>query len=164
MMERLYPPEAYDRNLALKPTLLLVAIMVYGALPLLLVVLAYNPSPKLQVAFDYLRHYGTPFSLLCGIPAALVLVAWLKRLPSSGAFWRFTWQRGKWLLSISIALHFALLLHQHGHSMWGDYHLSQTDRLVLARLGLDALALYYLWRVRRVSDVFADFPARPKEN
>lgn len=163
-MSRFYPPEDYDRNLALKPTLLLAACMFYGALPLILVVLAYNPSPKLQTAFDYLRHYGTPSHLLSGIPATLLLTAWLKRLPGARSVWKTIWHRGKWLLTLSLASHFFFMLSMEHGSLFRSYALSDADRLILLYMGADVLALYYIWRVRRVSDVFADFPAKPKED
>ena len=51
----------------------------------------------------------------------------------------------------------------HG-SLFRSYALSDADRLILLYMGADVLALYYIWRVRRVSDVFADFPAKPKED
>lgn len=162
-MMRSYPPEAFDRNLALKPTFLLVACMVYGALPLLLVVLAYNPSPKLQTAFDYLRHYGTPSHLLSGIPAVLMLIAWLKRLPGARPIWRTVWHQGKWLLSLSLVSHFFFMLSMAHGSLFRSFALSDADRLILMYMGIDVLAVYYLWRVPRVSDVFCDFPARPEE-
>lgn len=156
-----YPPEAYDRNLALKPAPLLIAVMLYCALPLLLVVLAYNPSPKLQAAFSPLQHYATPLSLLSGVPAALVIIAWLKRLPESGSFWRRLWHSGRVLLSISLVFHFLLIAYQSHASIWNSYALSTADRMLVVNMGLDLLALYYLWRSPRVADVFADFPARP---
>lgn len=160
----MYPPEDYDLNLAIKPTPLLITVMVYCCLPLLFVILAYNPSPKLQAAFVPLQHYATPLSLVCGLPAALVIMAWIKRLPNAWEGWRHIWRWGKWLLSVSLVSHFLLLFFQAHGSIWNSYALSGADRLLMVNMGLDVLALYYLWRVRRVSDVFADFPARPKED
>lgn len=163
MQSPVYPPEAYDRYLALKPTPLLIALIIYCELPLLFILLAYNPSPKLQAAFVPLQHYATPFSLLCGLPAALVIVAWAKRLPASGDTWRHIWRLGKWLLSVSLVSQLLLLYSQMHGSLWASYALDASDRFLLVQMGLSLLALYYLWRVPRVSDVFADFPARPEE-
>ncbi|MEW5769194.1 MAG: DUF2919 family protein [Pseudomonadota bacterium] len=157
-----YPPDAYDRNLALKPPPLLILVMLYCALPLLLILLAYNPSPKMQGMYTYLQHFESPLSLLCGLPAALVLFAWAKRLPQAGATWRQVWRWGRWLLSLSLLAHFTLLFSQRGMAIWNTFVLLDADRLVVVNMGLDLLALYYLWRVRRVADVFADFPAPPR--
>ncbi|MCP5278847.1 MAG: DUF2919 family protein [Thiobacillus sp.] len=161
-MDWAYPPESFDRYLALKPTFLLVAIMIYCTLPLVFILLAYNPSPKLQVAFMPLQHYATPFSLLCGLPAALVIGAWVKRLPDSGNAWRHIWRLGKWLLSLSLVSQLLLLYSQVHASLWASYALTTKDRFLLVQMGLSLLALYYLWRVRRVSDVFDDFPSKPQ--
>lgn len=157
----IYGPEAYDRNLALKPSFLLIGVMLYCALPLLFVVLAYNPSPKLQAAFVPLQHYATPLTLPCGLPAALVILAWLKRLPDSGSFWRHVWRHGRVWLSLSLVSHFLLIAYQSHASIWNSYALNAADRMLVVHMGLDLLALYYLWRSPRVADVFADFPAKP---
>ena len=164
MDKLVYPPEAYDRNLTLKPPFLLIAVMVYCAIPLLFILLAYNPSPKLQAAFVPLQHYATPLSFVSGLPAAVVIAAWTKRLPTSGDGWRQIWGWGKWLLSFSLVSHFILLFSQLHGTLWNSYALTDKDRFLMVQMGLALLALYYLWRVRRVSDVFADFPARPKED
>jgi hypothetical protein len=140
-----------------------MVVMLYCTLPLLFILLAYNPSPKLQTAFAPLQHYATPFSLLCGLPAALVIAAWAKRLPGSGNAWRRIWGLGKWLLSLSLVSQLLLLYSEVHGSLWASYALDATDRFLLLQMGLSLLALYYLWRVPRVSDVFCDFPARPEE-
>lgn len=159
-----YPPEAYDRNLALKPSPLLIAVMIYCTLPLLFILLSFNPSPKLQAAFAPLQHFATPLSLLCGLPSALVLAALIKRLPSSGDIWRRVWGLGKWLLSLSLVAQLLLLYSQLHVSIWASYALNGNDRFLLVQMGVALLALYYLWRATKVSDVFADFPPKPTEH
>ncbi len=160
--ERIYPPEDFDGNFALKPSPALVLLMFYAARHFLFVLLAYNPSPRLGSAFGFLQHYTTPISLLFGLPALLVILAWLRRMPKAESIWRVVWRRGKGLLSLSILSHFVFLAHSAGPDILASYVLSDSARLVVVNLGVDVLALYYLWRSPRVSDVFADFPARPQ--
>jgi hypothetical protein len=154
-----YSPDDYDSHLALKPPFLLIAIMVYCALPLIFILIAYNPSPRFQASFSYLQHYATPLSFLGGIPAALVLFAWTKRLPTAGRYWRLIWRWGKWLLSVSLMTHNYLLFSQRGLDIWNSFTMLDSDRLVVVNMGMDLLFVYYLWRVQRVTDVFADFPS-----
>jgi glucan phosphoethanolaminetransferase (alkaline phosphatase superfamily) len=156
-----YPPDAYDRHLALKPSLLLILVMFYSARHLLLVLLAYNPSPKMAAAFAVLQPFASPYFVLADIPALLVLLAWAKRVPESKALWRALWRSGRILLSLGVMMHFALLFALEGRGIWGAYFLSQHERLVLVNLGFDLLVVYYLWRSARVADVFADFPSAP---
>lgn len=161
-LERIYSPEDFDRNFVLKPSPGLILLMFYAARHFLFVLLAYNPSPRLGSAFSFLQHYATPTSLLFGLPALLVIVAWVQRIPNAKGIWRAIWRQGKWLLSLSILSHFAFLVYSAGPDILGSYVLTDSARLAVVILGVDVLSLYYLWRSPRVSDVFADFPARPQ--
>lgn len=156
-----YPPESYDRNLALKPSRVLIAVMGYCVLPMFLVILAFSPSPKLQASFSQFQNFSSPLSILCALPATLVLLAWGRRLPDSRAFWRRVWHSGRVLLSLSLTSHFLLTAYHSHTSILNSYALSSADRMLVVHMGLDLLALYYLWRSPRVGDVFADFPAKP---
>ncbi len=160
----IYSPDDYDINLALKPPFLLIVIMVYCVLPLVFILIAYNPSPKFQASFGYLQHYAGPISFLGCLPAALVLFAWTKRSPHAGKQWRHIWRWGKWLLSLSLLAHIFLLVSQRGLAIWNSFSMLDSDRLVIVNIGIDMLSLYYLWRIPRVTDVFADFPSAHPTN
>jgi hypothetical protein len=92
------------------------------------------------------------------LPALLVLIAWLKRLPETGTFWRSVWKHGRLLLTTSLMIQFALLLWQQGQGLSQAFSFTDAQRFVIVNMGLDLLIIYYLWRFAIVRDVFADFP------
>ncbi|MBK6743681.1 MAG: DUF2919 family protein [Hydrogenophilales bacterium] len=153
-----YPAHCYSDNLCLKVPLLLVLAMLFSVRHLFIVFLAYNPSPKMAASFTYLQAFQSPWFVFSDLPALLVLIAWLKRLPESGVFWRGVWKRGRLLLTISLLIQFALLLWQQGQGLYQAYSFTDSQRFVIVNLGLDLLMIYYLWRFAIVGDVFADFP------
>ncbi|HNA28939.1 MAG TPA: DUF2919 family protein [Thiobacillaceae bacterium] len=156
----IYPPEAYDRYLALKPSPLLVLIMLYCARHPFFVLLAFNPSKKLGADLSFLQYYATPATLVFGLPALALIAAWSQRSPTALPLWRTIWRHGKTLLGASLVAHFAHLAYSAGPDIFYSYVLSDSSRLAVTNLGVDLLAFYYLWRSPRVSDVFADFPSK----
>lgn len=156
-----YPSQAYDRYLSLKVPFLLMVVILYAIRHLLIVFLAYNPSPKLGSAFAFLQPLAEPWFVAADLPALLVLLAWWQRRPEAKTLWRRVWRSGRVLLTASLLLQFALLAHVQGLELWESYYLTQAERLALVTLVLNLLLVYYLWRSPRVGDTFADFPAAP---
>lgn len=153
-----YPPEAYDRYLSLKIPIHLIVAMLFSVRHLFIVFLAYNPSPKMAASFTYLQAFQSPWFVFSDLPALLVLIAWLKRLPETGTFWRSVWKHGRLLLTTSLMIQFALLLWQQGQGLSQAFSFTDAQRFVIVNMGLDLLIIYYLWRFAIVRDVFADFP------
>jgi len=159
---RPYPPQAYDGYHSLKAPVMLVATMLYAIRHLLIIFLAYNPSPRLGGAFAFLRPLAEPWFVAADLPALLVLLAWWQRRPEAKRFWRQVWHTGRALLTSSLLLQFMLLAHAQGLQLWESYFLTQGERLAIVSLVLNLLLIYYLWRSPRVADTFADFPAAGK--
>lgn len=157
-----YAPENYDLNGSLKVPALLVVTLLFSIRHLLIVFLAYNPSPRLGSAFAFLQPLAEPWFVAADLPALLVVLAWWQRRPGAKALWRVIWRYGRVLLTLSLLLQFALLAQAQGMNILESYYLSQGERLAVASLGVTALCIYYLWRSPRVGDTFADFPAAPK--
>jgi hypothetical protein len=160
-MERLYPLERYDRHFCLKAPFHLMLAMLYAARHIFIVLLAYSPNPRLASAFAFMQPLASPLYVLTDLPAILVLLAWSRRRPEAGLFWRRLWRHGRTLLTVSLGLHFAFLTYFQGAQAWHTHEYLDSSRLVLVSLGLDLLVVYYLWRIRVVGDVFADFPRTP---
>lgn len=158
---RLYAPDDYGRHGCLKPSALLIVTLLYAIRHLLIVFLAYNPSPRLGGAFAFLQPLAEPWFVAADLPALLVLLAWWQRRPEAKALWRGIWRYGRVLLTISLLAQTALLAHAQGMNILESYYLSQGERLAIVSLGLNLLLIYYLWRFPRVRDTFADFPAVP---
>lgn len=159
-----HPPEAYDRHGCLKVSVLLLGTMVYAIRHMLIVFLAYNPSPKLGSTFAFLQPLAEPWFVAADLPALLVLLAWWQRRPEARPMWRFLWRHGRMMLTTSLLLQTGLLVHAHGLTLLESYYLTQGERLALVSLVLNLLLVYYLWRSPRVADTFADFPANPEQS
>jgi len=159
---QIYPLHAYDRHGSLKVSLPLLGVMLYAIRHLLIVFLAYNPSPRLGSAFAFLQPLAEPWFVAADLPALLVLLAWWQRRPEAKRFWRQVWHSGRALLTTSLLLQFVLLVHAQGLRLWEAYFLTQGERLAIVTLGVNLLLVYYLWRSPRVGDTFADFPAAGK--
>lgn len=157
-MNTRHDPTAYDRYFCLKVPFHLIVVMAFAARHLLIVFLAYNPSPKMATSFSFLQAYQNPLFIAADLPALLLLIAWAKRLPASGKAWRTIWKHGRLLLTLTFLAQAALLVTLNGHDIWHTYGLSTSQRFVIFNLGMTALAIYYLWRVTLVREVFADFP------
>jgi hypothetical protein len=142
---------------------MLVVTMAYAIRHLLIVFLAYNPSPRLGSAFAFLQPLAEPWFVAADLPALLVLLAWWQRRPGASALWRRIWRSGRVLLTASLLLQFALLIHAQGLQLWESYYLTEGERLAMVSLVLNVLLVYYLWRSPRVGDTFADFPAAAKD-
>lgn len=157
-MSPLYSSDNYDRHGCLTVTPLLIVTLLYAIRHLLIVFLAYNPSPKLGSAFAFLQPLAEPWFVAADLPALLVLLAWWQRRPEARALWRRIWRYGRVLLTTSLLLQFALLAHGQGMNLLESYYLSQGERLAIVTLVVNLLLVYYLWRSPRVADTFADFP------
>jgi hypothetical protein len=157
-MESLYPPDHYDRYMALKVPFTLMLLLLYSVRHLFIIFLAYNPSPKFAEAFAFMQPLASPYFVLSDLPAMLVLAAWIRRAPQAGALMRRIWRRGRVLLTASLLLQFALLIILEGGGVWSAYFYGERERMVIVSLGLNLLAVYVLWRVPLFGDVFADFP------
>lgn len=158
MTDNFYPPDSYDRNLVLKVPFLLMVILLYSVRHLFIVFLAYNPSPKFAGAFAFMQPLASPYFMLTDLPAMLVLAAWIRRAPKAGDAIRWIWRHGQTLLTFSLLLQFALLVFLEGGGVWSAYFYGERERMVIVSLGLNLLALYFLWRFPLFGDVFADFP------
>jgi hypothetical protein len=158
-MNGFYSPDRYDRYLTLKVPFTLMLIIFYGIRHLFIIFLAFNPSPKFGEAFAFLQPLASPYFVFSDLPAMLVMVAWIRRAPQAGGSIRWIWRRGRLLLSVSLLLQFMLLIFLEGGGVWSAYFYGERERMVIVSLGLNLLALYYLWRGAMVGDVFADFPS-----
>lgn len=95
--------------------------------------------------------------LLCGIPGLMLLVDTGFRISDSGAFARWIWKNGRWLMASSFLLH--VVIAAGIGLMKPEWHVSTAQMLFFT---LDALGLRFIFKSSRVKDVFADFPAPPE--
>jgi len=84
------------------------------------------------------------------IPGLLVLVAAFNRNACSGYAFSWIWQRGRPLLATALTLHIAMYVYFAG--LKPAWHPSITESILL----LDIVGLIFIYKSRRMSDVFLD--------
>jgi hypothetical protein len=152
-----YDLTSYDANFCLKAPLMLWLVILYLARAILL------PFVSGVSSFGGARD-GTSltqglFGVEDSLPAALALtvfLALLRRTPSASQLWRSIWSFGRPLLAAAAVADLAISLYRFLQIT--DANALRTEWLLLACLA-DGYVLVYLFRSRRVRDVFNDFPA-----
>lgn len=153
---QLYGPESYNRYLTLKVPVLLIIVMIYAVRHILVVVLVYNP--KFLSAFLFMRGLFEPWYVVADLPALMVMAAWWQRRPNRKILWKRVWGIGRVLLTLSLALQLIMISIAGGMELIGVYYLDEGERIVIASMVLNLLAIYYIWRSTRVRDTFTEFP------
>ncbi len=152
-----YDFESFDKNLCLKPPLLLWLAMLYLARALLLPFVGGISSMGGSSVTSTLTR-GL-FGVEDYIPAAvtsLMLLAFLRRTPTASRLWRHIWNGGQFVLgsaaTVDLTVAVLRLRQVVDNASW------QTSLLLGACL-MDCYIVLYLLTSRRVRDVFCDFPA-----
>lgn len=142
----------YDKYMALKVSFLLWLIILWSMHHTLLITLsAFSRSGYVfHVASEYA---GNAPLLISNLPAILLLLIALNRTPQSGKFVRLVWRHGKKLLLATIICGAILTVSYH------EKKITNPGHLYFWALLLDTGATSYLLFSRRISDIFADFPA-----
>lgn len=159
-MKNHYSPECYDRFLVLKVPFHLILAMAFSIRHVFLVLLAYNPNPKIGESFNTLQPLAQPAFVLTDIPAMLVVAAWIMRTPGAKPFWRWVWKHGRELLTLSFVAHLLVLVYREGGGLLDAFVLMHREKLIIVSFVLDLMMIYYLWRLSIIRDVFDDFPGR----
>jgi len=154
----LYSFSAYDQYACLKPSLLLIAALLFLSrsyvMPIIAAVTRFSGSTAdLQ---NILPDANPVLGYLLGVPALALLYASIKRTPTSGRFVRWLWNNGRSLLVvITLAQSYVPireLLLSVGPSLPSS---SVADFLVVL---VNAQILIFALTSRRVRDTFSQFP------
>lgn len=148
----------YDAYSCPKVPILLVITILFASRHVLLVPIAYLPIFGSNVGYLSGHLSQLPMLLISGIPGTLVFVAFLRRHPDTGKFWRTIWQHGRHLLTISFLAQISSLLLNRSAHLSNLHNLQDEQRITLVSLTTTLLAMYYLWRFAKNRDVFACFP------
>ena len=152
-----YDLNDYDSHLALRPSWLMIASMLFlcrGWLLLLLIGVSNVAGVSVEiddlVPTDYVWQ-----GLIAGVPSALTLYAWLVRVPTAKAFVRAIWRNGRALLTLAALLHVTLVFAAE----WPSLRWLTEPVSALILLG-DLWVIAFVLLSRRVKDTFLDFPSR----
>jgi hypothetical protein len=148
-----YTPDDYDQYNVLKiPAGLGLLLMYLLKYPILLLLSKLPKAGDMTIITQFVYQHMNLGVLLASIPAALVVYAMSQRIPTGNSFARWLWRRGWVLLLLSLLFQLASPL---AYILLGK---SQFSDAVLVFGYLDAMFLLYMWRSRRLRDVFLEFP------
>jgi len=153
----LYPESCYDHDLCLKPPLLLwIGILFLSralALPPAMGLAHFIAGADANVS-AVMRSLWRPDTLISSIPAAPLLYAFFRRIPTASRAVRWIWAHGRVILAVAAGTDIVLSAIQLYAVPQNDGELFST----VCAITIDAFLLLYVLAARRVRDVFLDFP------
>jgi hypothetical protein len=156
-----YGLNAYDDFGCLRPSMLLIASLIFLCRDLIFLVLLgvsrlIGASGEIAGLQDIVDGETLLSGCVAAVPAALVLYALGARMPTAPAFVRWIWGHGRSLIAVSALVSIVLAVMQYGSDprRWLNSSLA-VKAIVLAELGIVA----YVFLSSRVRQTFMDFPA-----
>jgi len=152
-----YPASHYDDQMCLKPPVLLWVAVLYlsRALTLPIAMALGHFAGVDQKAITLFRGFWSADALIPSAIAAVMLYAFVRRVPTASRWVRWIWARGRMILAVSavmdIGLSLMVLIRQgeiNDQSIWS----------LVAAAG-DLYFLIYVLAARKVRQVFSEFPA-----
>ena len=115
-----------------------------------------NSSGRMQlIDMFYSDRLMLSLGALAGIPAILVIYAWIKRVPSAPPLIRRLWRSGGALLTIAAILHACIIFVP----LW----LGTANKIVVSgwiQLFISLLIVFIVYRSLYIRDCFSDFPEK----
>jgi len=154
-MSKHHSISCYDKNLCLKPDITIWLILLFFLRACLVLVLSLVNMRDRTALIDmvYPDRLAMSLSALAGVPAALLVYAWVKRNPGATPFVKKIWRNGRLLLVASALLNIAIVflpvLTGSVHRIYpGDW----------AQFGISLLILVVVLMSSYIRDCFNDFP------
>jgi len=154
-MSKHHPISAYDKNLCLKPdiTIWLILLFLSRAYVVLVLSLVNMRDRTGLIDLVYPDRLAMSLGALAGIPAVLLVYAWIKRQPGAGPFVKKIWMKGRELLAISVLLNIGVIFLP----FWmGTMHAIYPGDWVQFAIAL--LILIVVYTSSYIKDCFNDFP------
>ena len=166
-MSRVYPFSAYDKNMSLKLDSNMWLIIVYFLRPFIMKVSTIQmgrggvKSGSVSGLKDlvYPNDFGFFLAFIATIPVLILILAYAKRKPGAADYVKSIWQNGRKLLVAAAVLNVIIifvpfLIHiTHSINVYGWGQLAVAIGIIV-----------YLYRSKRVTDTFADFPKESEED
>lgn len=152
-----YPISCYDKNICLKMNGTMWLILLYLLKSYFIALLSVvNISERMQlIDMFYSDRLMLSLGALAGIPAILVVYAWVKRVPGAPSLIRRFWIRGRALLAISAILHACIIFVP----LWlGTAHKIEVSGWI--QLFISLLIVFIFYRSQYIRDCFSDFPEK----
>ncbi|WP_373508191.1 DUF2919 family protein [Thiocapsa sp.] len=151
-----YGSHRYDDDLLLKVPPLLWLATVFLVRHLLLLGITFLPTTGEEI--EVLRALVRPEFVFADLPAAVVMLAAIRRRRPCSTPVRRIWRYTREILTLSVGLYAVLVLAASLRS--GQPLRDAIDEPILASFLLGLAVLAYLWRSRLVADVVRDCPGR----
>lgn len=146
-----YSFEDYNEYSVLKIPFLLVLVNIYLLKQLLIFVLPMISSIPFLVKFAH-QHFSIAL-LLSSIPAALVIVGMLRRVPKTRSrIIRWIWRQGRMLLLFNLVLEVSFII------LFIGLGIEKFNEVSLTFIYLDVVLIIFLVKSQQMQDVFAEFP------
>ncbi len=159
-MPKYYPITSYDKYVSLKVSRSMWLMFLLLLSPYLVLFASItNRKDKMQlINMFYSDRLSMSLAAVAGIPAALLVYAWMKRNPEAPPFVRKVWRNGRLLLAISAALS-ALVVFV---PLW----LGAVYKVTLYGWGqffISLLIVIVVYRSQYIKDCFSDWPEKNVE-
>ena len=152
-----YELGSFDSNFCLKPPLMLWVVLLYLArafvIPFISGVSSMGGSGDASAAT---RGYFSVEDFVSSALALIVLVTYFRRTPTASELWRRLWGYGRIILAAAAVVDLGVSAFRFSQVAGSEQWHAQ---LLLLACCVDAYILVYLFRSRRVRDVFNDFPS-----
>jgi hypothetical protein len=150
-----YPASQYDDEMCLKAPLPLWLAILYlsRAITLPIAMAIGHVAGVDDRAIAQFRGFWSVYGLLPSLIAAVILVTLLRRTPAAPDWMRWVWARGRGVLAVAAILDMILLMTADIRQQGFELSLGS-----IAAALFDGCLLVYILAVRRVRDVFAEFP------
>ena len=155
-MSKLYPISHYDKNMYLKPnvTTWLIFLFLLRAYVVLILSIVNMRDRTGLIDLVYPDRLTMSLGALAGIPAALLVYAWIKRMPGAPQYVRNIWGKGRAFLAISALLNVCVVFVP----LWmGTVHAIAPGDWVQFSIAL--LIVIVVYSSSYIRDCFNDFPS-----
>jgi hypothetical protein len=155
-MSKYHSISRYDKNLCLKPniTIWLIFLFLLRAYVVLIISIVNMSDRTGLIDLVYPERLTMSLGALAGIPAALLVYAWIQRKPGAPQYLRNIWGKGRAFLAVSALLNACVMFIP----LWiGTVHtIPPRDWAQFAIALLIVIAIYSSSYIR---DFFNDFPS-----
>ncbi|RKZ92969.1 MAG: hypothetical protein DRR19_02670 [Candidatus Parabeggiatoa sp. nov. 1] len=148
-----YSFEDYNEYNVLKIPLTLILVNLYLVKHFLIFVLPMISTIPVLVKFAH-EQFSIAL-LLSSIPAALVIVGMVRRVPNTRSrIIGLIWRKGRFLLLSSLVLEISFI------ALYVVLGLKKFNEVSLMFVYIDVVLIIFLVRSQRVRDVFTEFPEK----
>lgn len=150
-----YPVSCYDKYLFLKVsgTMWLIFLFLLRPIVVMLLSVTNRTDPMRLIDLVYPDRLSLSLGAFAAIPAAILIYAWVKRVPGASAFVRYVWQKGRIVLIVSTVLGIGVIFAPL--VLGTAYKITASG---WAQLSISMLVIIVVLRTRYIKDCFADFP------